>query len=234
MSQLLEGRKFDRVYIPDVRSVNFQVTATVDATTPVTKHWYSPLVLDQGNYPHCVAYAGAGWLSDGPICHKIDFSIPALYTDCQADDQWAGNNYDGTSVLGLMRVLKKRGLVSEYRWAFNLNQVRAHVLTTGPLVVGTNWTEGMSAPDKDNFVHLTGRSQGGHSWRIIGASDTKMCPNGKRGAFRAKNNWGREYGDQGRFWISYDDFANLLASDGEAATAIETPLARATAVLKVA
>lgn len=216
-------RIFNRIYRPDMRSANFPVTATVTDATPWVKHWFSPLVLDQGAFPHCVAYAGAGWLSDGPVCHMINFSIPQLYSDCQASDQWPGSNYDGTSVLGLMKVLKKRGLVSEYRWAFNLEQARAHVLTTGPMVVGTTWTSDMNYPDANGFIRIGGRNLGGHAYRIIGCNDTKRCPDGSLGAFRAKNNWSKAWGDQGRFWISYNDFANLLMDGGEAATATETP-----------
>lgn len=221
MSQLFEGRVFDRIYMPDLRSANFQVTASIPTGTLGVKHWYSPIVLDQGAYPHCVAYAGAGWLTDGPVCNPIGFDIPGLYREAQDLDQWAGNSYDGTSLLGLMKALKRRGYVSEYRWAFTLEQVRAHVFTTGPMVVGTLWNSDMNYPDTTGFIRIGGRNLGGHAYRIVGMNDFIKCPDGTVGGFRCKNNWSKAWGDQGRFWISYKDFAALLADDGEAATATE-------------
>jgi hypothetical protein len=43
-----------------------------------------------------------------------------------------------------------------------------HVLTTGPMVMGTNWYMDMFTPDRWGYVTPGGDNAGGHSWLIIG------------------------------------------------------------------
>ncbi|MCT4557146.1 MAG: DUF4384 domain-containing protein [Pelagimonas sp.] len=49
---------------------------------------------------------------------------------------------------------------------------------------------------------------GGHAMTVVGYDDTR---NG--GSFEVINSWGRDWGDEGFFWIRYDDF-NTLVSQG--------------------
>jgi C1A family cysteine protease len=56
---------------------------------------------------------------------------------------------------------------------------------------------------------------------VFGVNVTKPCPDGSIGAFEMQNSWGREWGDNGRAWLSFKAAAALLAENGEAATPTE-------------
>jgi C1A family cysteine protease len=187
--------------------------------------WFSPGVLDQGATSQCVAYSGLKWLTSHPLVNKPAFVPVWLYKEAQKVDEWPGEDYDGTSVRALFKVLKREGYVSEYRWAFDLETVVNHVLTTGPLVMGTAWDAELSNPDASNYIEPGARienSQEGHAWLIIGANRKRLNPNStERGAVRMINSWGAGWGDKGRAWMSFKSLAQLIEIDGEAAAAIE-------------
>lgn len=188
------------------------------------RQWNAGRVLDQGNTPQCVGYAGYGWLSGGPVINKPPFSPTDLYHWAQEEDQWPGTNYEGSSTLGLMKALKKRGYINEYRWALDAETLVAWVLTTGPVVVGTDWYMDMMALDRDGFIHPEGENVGGHEWRIVGTNRDKECPDGTKGASRMVNSWGLGWGEKGRAWISNKDLDKLIKDNGEAVTASEIKL----------
>lgn len=55
-----------------------------------------------------------------------------------------------------------------WTWAWDAAPVARHVLEIGPVAVGTQWTTGMFAPDKDGFIHPDGAQAGGHAYVIKG------------------------------------------------------------------
>lgn len=194
-----------------------------EARAVTSKYWLSRgAAFDQGPTSQCVAYSGVRYLVTHPIVNKpLDFA--ELYRECQKVDEWPGENYDGTSVRALFRVLKSRGLVSEYRWALDCETVINHVLTTGPVVMGTTWTMDLFTPDRWGFIRPGGASVGGHAWTIIGANRRKLDPlTGKLGAVRMINSWGPRWGEQkGRAWVSFSDLDLLIRDDGEACCSVE-------------
>ncbi len=179
-----------------------------------TRMWFKPPVLDQGATSECVGHATRSYLSAGPCTNKGGPDQHEIYREARKVDEWPGENYDGTSVRGAMKVLKTAGLVSEYRWATSVDDVLNHVLTTGPIIMGTEWFYGMLDTDRKGFVEPTGSSVGGHAWLIVGANRSK--------GLQAQNSWGKTWGTiGGRFWLTFDHLAPLLAQDGEAAVAVE-------------
>lgn len=132
-----------------------------------------------------------------------------------------GNSYDGTSVRALMKALKLRGLVEEYRWARDAQSVLTHVLAKGPVVMGTTWTIDMFTPDREGYIWPVGRPAGGHAWLIIGANRKKQNPDDTVGAVRMINSWGPNWGANGRAWLSLKALQALIDDYGEACTATE-------------
>lgn len=128
-----------------------------------------------------------------------------------------GNSYDGTSVRAGAKILKRLGVISEYRWAYTLDDVVQAVLNLGPVVVGTWWYTDMFMPNSKGVITATGQKAGGHAYVINGV-------NVKKRMFRIKNSWGRSWGKNGHAYISFDDFDKLLKDWGEACMAFEKKL----------
>lgn len=213
-----------RPSVPDERNQNFRAVAGKEASILIRKTWPTAQVFDQGPTSMCVAYSGIAALVAAPNVNFPNMTFETLYNECRKNDRWPGENYDGTSVHGLCIVLKKLGFITEYRWATKVEQLADYVLTKGPAVVGTTWTQDMFTPDKEGFIHVGGDVAGGHAYLIVGCDREKKCPNGKKGAFRKLGSWGRGWADNGRAWIGFDDMAALIADDGEIAMFAEAKL----------
>jgi hypothetical protein len=210
------------LYAPDSRDADFPVLRSLGAA-PVelertSRYWFTGGWWgDQGEMPYCVAFAWAHWLEDGPVTQpgNAPIVIPAdLYAAAQEVDEWPGTAYDGTSVRAGAKVLQTHGFVQSYQWAFSIDEAIRTLLHLGPMVIGVNWYDSMFEPDEAGFVDVSGPVAGGHAVKLDGV-------NTKRGLFRIKNSWGREWGNNGFAYISFEDFERLLREDGEACIAIE-------------
>lgn len=176
-------------------------------------------ILDQGSFPHCVAFSTVQLLRTGPISNVYNIPPVDLYNRCQLVDEWAGEDYDGTSVRAAMKILKEDGYISEYNWAFDIGTVINYVLSTGPMIVGTYWYSDMFDV-VNGFIRATGFAVGGHAYLIKGINLDYPCLDGTKGAFRIINSWGNTWGNGphgGLAWISIRDMERLILEDGEAA-----------------
>lgn len=235
MAERRQEHGLGRLPAPDERDAKFPMRATVDermsAPDPddeaaLERGWryWNPSGWwgDQGRTPQCVAYAWLHYLEDGPVTrtstpHGQVGGVPilrpgSLYAECQRNDEWPGENYDGTSVRAGAKVLQRRGQIGTYRWGRDVETVTRGLLVVGPVVVGTLWTSGMFAPDSQGFLKPTGDAAGGHAYLLNGV-------NVKEEKVRIKNSWGRAWGDNGYAWLRFEDLATLLAQDGEACIA---------------
>jgi hypothetical protein len=211
-----------RHHAPDTRDRKYALAPPPVPAGRTSRSWLSPgVAFDQGPTSMCVAYSGVRWLVTRPV---VNAPIPFadLYADARANDEWEGEDYDGTSVRGLFKALKLRGLVSEYRWAFDAETVVNHLLMTGPVVLGVNWHRSMFTPDRWDFIEPEGPVEGGHAITAIGTNRNKVHPlTGEKGAIRLINSWGPRWANRGKCWLSYSSLSKLLADDGEACTATE-------------
>ena len=149
-------RIFGRHAAPDPRDRRFLFRPRA---TRRRRRWWddSRWFGDQGTTSQCVGFAWAHWLSCSPVRNWLD---PAgIYTLAQHLDEWQGNDYEGTSVRAGAKVLKRLGLVVEYRWATAVEAISAAVLECGPVVLGTQWYEGMSSPNASGVMHVEGRME---------------------------------------------------------------------------
>lgn len=212
-----------RIHAPDARDRRFAIEPPRRLPSSLTRrYWYANGWWgDQGRTSQCVGYSWAHWLEDGPVTHASE-TVPILspsiiYTRARTVDEWSGEDYDGTSVRAGAKVLKELGYVSEYRWAFTLEALIAALLMDGPVVFGTNWYEGMFFPDASGRVNLDGELSGGHAYLLNGI-------NVKARTIRAKNSWGRSWGREGHFTLTFEQVERLLGEEGEACLAIEATL----------
>lgn len=226
MSQILpQDRVFN--YIPswDARNEDYPIR-TLLAAEPVKPnkfhYWGHGEVLDQGYEGACVGFGWAAELMASP--QRVRFLNPDayardIYRTAQKVDEWAGENYEGTSVLAGAKVVKDRGLISEYRWAFNVEDIIHTVVELGPVVVGIPWYESMYYTRPSGLVEVGGNLVGGHCLTITGYSPGRRFYRegfAKREVFRWINSWGKSYGKRGSGYIHVDDFAQLFSEYGEA------------------
>jgi len=219
-----------RLHIPDERDHQFLISAMPPAQTSGLTHrywWANGWWGNQGNLPHCVAFSWMHWVEDGPTTHSKTRTagsgplyVPSvIYDAAQQVDQWPGTDYEGTSVRAGAKVLRAKGVIQEYRWAFDVNTVIDALLHRGPVVVGTWWHQDMFWPKWDSkrgksIVSATGAKVGGHAYLLNGVS-TNL------GLVRIKNSWGRNWGQRGHAWISFAHLDQLIRDGGEACLAVE-------------
>lgn len=234
--------KLGRVHIIDERDKNYPLSSALPpARVAGLGHrywWDSAWWGDQGQFPHCVAYSWMHFIEDGPTTHFYEtrdfdpsylnesradkhqplFNPVTIYNEAQKIDAWPGEDYAGTSVRAGAEILRKLGVIAEYRWASSVDEVVSALLNLGPVVVGTWWYSDMFSPNaKTGLITATGSKAGGHAYILNGV-------NVKKKLIRIKNSWGRAWGKKGHAYISFDDLGKLLNDQGEACVAFEKRL----------
>lgn len=208
--QEVGGHRLGRHIEHDERSRAFGITRR--ATPIASRHWTRHVpIYDQGNLGSCTGNAMAGALSTGPWSHRFtETTAVRIYKAATVIDGIPGTyppDDTGSSGLAVAKVAQTRGWITSYRHCFSLDDVLA-VLQTGPVIAGTNWHEGMDTPGPAGIVHPTGAVRGGHEYCLVGCNVASKT-------IRAANSWSETWGDKGYFTIGWDDFAALLAEDGD-------------------
>lgn len=225
---MTEAAWFGRIYKEDSRDLKFNVGEILETNTmpeiPEKFWWAKGWIGNQGATPECVAYSWSHWFEDGPVIQdtiagraKPVYNTTELYETFRKYDGIEGN-YAGTTVRAGAKTLQKLGIVEEYRWAQTIEEVINTVKYLGPMVVGTNWMEGMNHPTSaQHIIRPTGRSTGGHAYLLNGINMDKEL-------FRIKNSWGSTWGYRGIAYIRFRDFEKLLNDRGEACVAFENKI----------
>lgn len=204
----------------DDRSRNYPVMATISPAAKERSYtWRCDRYLDQGNEGACVGFSMAHELIGRPVEVQgitAQTAREQIYWEAQKIDPWDGGaypgaspQYEGTSVLAGIKILKRMGYISQYRWAFGLSDLVMAVGYKGPAVLGIPWYEGMFDVLPCGHVHVTGQVAGGHAILCKGVSVTKRT-------FTLHNSWGSSWGNGGDALISWDEMDRLLNEWGEA------------------
>jgi hypothetical protein len=199
---------------------------------PRSYTWRVPFTLDQGEEGACVAHGvtheaiarpvpvdftkhnipvwavrsyETGWFDGQKVAQAFAFD---LYDWCRRNDEWPGENYDGTSAAAGAKGAVEAGLWGEYRWAKTVEEFAVWVSRNGPACIAVDWWSGFMRPDSNGYLNMTGRIEGGHQILANGYSI-------KRRAFRLTNSWGPGWGDQGAAWLRFGDLRRLKETGGE-------------------
>lgn len=180
---------------------------------PLRSHaWKRKAWLDQGREGACTGFGAAHALSAGQYPVPVTNGIAqGYYEGAKRYDEWPGENYDGSSVLGVMEYLHHETYnLRAYWWATTLDEVLHAVAFYGPVEMGTWWYAGMMRTDGDGRIHLSGDRVGGHAY-CVGAVDMRTS------LVRIDQSWGRDWGKDGCAWLSFEELEALLRAQGECA-----------------
>lgn len=210
------SRGLGRYYDPDERDEGYLLRSVAGRvgidSLPEYSYWVQQTTLDQNGYSRCVGYRWKTLLINSPVRQKAEYPTPDdIYFLAQDNDPWPGRepSYYGTSVRAGAKACVDLGVVSEYRWAFTMDDLLTWLFLYGPLVVGTEWFDGMYDPDEDGYIWPTGSGGNGHCYGVTGGNRVQR-------KLRIHNSWGSNWSDNGLAWMTFDAFESLLANGGEA------------------
>ena len=219
------SRLLDWVSEHDPRSLAYPIRALIAGQPELkTVVWDTPAPLDQGQEGACVGFGWTGNVLSKPesvdLTKLTAVNIPVpndfarfIYAQAQKID---GNPapHEGSSVLAGAKEMANLGLVKEYRWALSIQDVVDTLVTSGPVVLGIDWHQGMyDAPG--GVLTVDGPIVGGHCILAHGYSvKGEAFPD--EGGIRLLNSWGADWGDGGHAWIRVSALEHLLKTNGEA------------------
>lgn len=203
--------RFGRIYAPDIRDASYSMTWALRAMSrgELKRRAQAPRrgpTLTQIG-PRCVKYSIATSVSAQPMHYtdnaRVSVSLVEqpldghrdLYDWAQANDEWSGTNYAGTSVRAGMGYMVGVGLSRSYVWARTWDELVDYLSRAGsaPAILGIDWTEDMDTPKRVRgayYIEPTGPVLGGHAICALWYDKRKD-------ALKLQNTWGGGYGDDG-------------------------------------
>jgi hypothetical protein len=188
-------------------------------------------VLDQGSEGACTGFGLATVAHYLLRTHRVgrDATIvsPHMFYDlARRYDEWAGEDYEGSSCRGAMKGWYKHGVCAQPLWAksepgavldnrrvedaarrplgayFRVNHsslvaMHSAITEAGILYASARVHSGWQSVARDGMIRETGTNVGGHAFAIV-AYDAD--------GFWIQNSWGRSWGKQGFGHIAYDDW----------------------------
>lgn len=199
-------RGFGRAFVFDPQDTRFMVRDVLSKERPESTRkfwWANGAWLNQEHKPLGVEFAWRHYLAD----NGLDFSWPEGELHRRACE--LESDSDATTIRAAAKVLREAGIISQYRWAYDVEDVVQTLLTKGPLVVGTEWFAAMNYPNAAGMIQADGPRVGSQAY-VLNGVDTN------RELVRAKLAWGRSWGKNGYALISFYNLDRLMWENGDA------------------
>lgn len=184
-------------------------------------------VLDQGELGSCTGNAAQGCLGSQPFfgtflpgqpyrpdqdAEVAEDQAVSLYSMATMVDDYPGSykpDDTGSDGLSVAKAAAAAGLISGYRHATSL-EAALTALAAQPVIAGINWYDSFDEPGVNGLIAIEpgARVRGGHE---ICVDELDV----ERQQVGFTNSWGSGWGEAGRGYLRWHDFAQLLKEDGD-------------------
>lgn len=205
----------------DTRSLRYLAPRRDPRKLTSRRHQVNVPIMDQGNVGSCTGHATTNIMGSSHFWPAVKDVLPLdpllasswavkVYSDATLIDPWPGSYLPedtGSDGLSVAKVMQARGLVSGFVHATSRDAALA-ALAERVIMVGIGWRSAMFSPDSDGHIRIDGVVEGGHE---IAVDEIDV----ERERVWLRQTWGMGYGLAGRGWVTWDDFGELLADDGD-------------------
>lgn len=186
-------------------------------------------IMDQGSTGSCTGNSGVAAIYRAPFVSGVvkpwhyqasNDGAVRLYSDATAVDPFLGTyppDDTGSDGLSIARVLKDKGIISGYLWAFTTLEALG-ALMKAPVITGVPWYNSMfDTTDEGHRGHVrvdkASGVAGGHEVCVdeiipVGADVMDWFVGGP-------NSWGTSWGDNGRWYWTVREWDWLLSQRGD-------------------
>jgi len=231
--------------VPDSRDWIYQpaLTGLKDFIDPVVHTRRN--ILDQKSEGACTGFAVAAAINilNQRAQRETVVSPRMLYEMAKRNDEWPGEEYDGSSLRGAVQGWKNMGVCEDEYWPYRVGtnkgeltiaaakNARKHTIgayyrikpvisdfhaalnEAGVIVASAKVHKGWNSPDNGRIEHHE-KQTGGHAFIIVGYNDE---------GFWIQNSWGKSWGDNGVALWSYEDWVENVMDAWVFRQALPTP-----------
>lgn len=202
-------------------------------------------ILDQKSEGACTGFAVAAAINllNQNADRDIVVSARMLYEMAKRNDEWPGEEYDGSSLRGAISGWKNMGVCKEDLWPYRvgsnkgsftiemardarnntigayyrlkpvISDFHAALNETGVIAVSAKVHKGWDDPE-NGIIDPHEKTEGGHAFVIVGYNDK---------GFWIQNSWGKSWGDNGvALWL-YEDWVKHVMDAWVFRLALPTP-----------
>ena len=211
-------------------------------------HFFSEklTILNQGSEGSCTGHALAAAINYLNQKRDVNFTASRrmLYEMARKNDEWPGEEYEGSSIRGAIKGWRNMGVCSEELWSYKVKkpgflsieaakEARNHTVgayyrlapkishfhsalnEAGIIVASAKVHSGWQTLDSEVIEYSEdSKSIGGHAFAIVGYD--------ARG-FWVQNSWGKKWGDGGLALWTYEDWVDNVMDAWVITLALPTP-----------